>query len=82
MNKILSTIKAEAAAAQLKFGDFTSAHEAAGVLVEEMAELMTAIRDNDRESVKHEAIQVAAVAASLAECCGHEDFDSRSMFRP
>lgn len=62
-------IIAEAEAAQAKFGDFTSSHEALGVLAEEMAELVEAIRLNSLEDMRHEAIQVSAVAMRLAEHC-------------
>jgi NTP pyrophosphatase (non-canonical NTP hydrolase) len=49
-----------------RFGPFTSAHEALGVLTEEMRELEDAIRMNALESVRLEAMQVAAVAWRLA----------------
>ena len=69
----------EAAAAHRRYGSFTSSHEAYGVLAEEVAELLDAIRANKIESIRQEAIQVAAVALRLAECCrGHEAFRKRS----
>jgi len=59
----------EIAKATLRYGDFSSTHEALGVLAEEMAELKDAIRANALESIRMEAIQVAAVALRLAENC-------------
>lgn len=50
-----------------RYGKFASTHEAYGVLAEEMAELLDSIRENQLDSVKDEAIQVAAVAARLAK---------------
>jgi hypothetical protein len=71
----------EMQSASAKFGAFTSAHEGYGVLAEEVSELLSAIRSNARESVRDEAIQVAAVALRLAECCrDHPAFTERSGF--
>ena len=52
--------------ADTRYGPFKSTHEALGVLVEEMSELVDAIRSNKLESVFIEACQVSAVAARLA----------------
>ena len=52
--------------AYLKYGQFTSTHEAYGVLAEEVAELLDEIRANNRDGVINEAIDVAAVATRLA----------------
>jgi NTP pyrophosphatase (non-canonical NTP hydrolase) len=72
-------IEAEADAASEKYGAFASTHEAFGVLAEEMSELLDAIRANNLESVRAEAIQVSAVAMRLAECCrGISAFAARS----
>ena len=72
-------IVAEADAAASRYGPFASTHEAYGVLTEEVAELLDAIRANALESVREEAIQVAAVAMRLAECCrGLPGFAERS----
>ena len=75
MNSIvLESIEAEANAAQESYGDFASMHEGYGVLAEEVAELLEAIRlkagDPKRAGqIRREAIQVAAVAARMAEQC-------------
>jgi NTP pyrophosphatase (non-canonical NTP hydrolase) len=53
--------------ASARFGPFKSSHEGYGVLAEEVAELLDAIRANDAPSIIREAIQVAAVAMRLAE---------------
>lgn len=71
----------EADAAQAKYGDFASTHEAYGVLAEEVAELLEAIRANALGSVEMEATQVAAVALRLAaqarESVGSDDAFAR-----
>jgi NTP pyrophosphatase (non-canonical NTP hydrolase) len=74
----LSKIEREQAKAAGKYGAFTSTHEALGVLIEEYEELKDAIRANDLSAVAHEAVQVAAVAARLADACAGKDFQKRS----
>lgn len=59
-------VLAEAESAQNKYGDFASTHEGYGVLAEEVAELVDAIRSNDKKQVAHEAMQVSAVALRIA----------------
>jgi NTP pyrophosphatase (non-canonical NTP hydrolase) len=56
-------------AAQRRYGDFTSTHEALGVLIEEIDELKDAIRNNAIEAVREEAIDAAAVLLRLAVQC-------------
>ena len=61
--------------AQHKFGDFASMHEAYGVLAEEVAELFDAVRlkqtDRARSTkIRHEALDIAAVALRIAEQAG------------
>lgn len=51
--------------AQMTFGPFASAHEALGVALEEWTELIGAVQANDMESVKHEALDLAAVLIRL-----------------
>jgi NTP pyrophosphatase (non-canonical NTP hydrolase) len=65
----LHEIHSEAHEASMRYGPFTSTHEAYGVLAEECAELLEAIRSNDLEAVRREAIQVSAVAMRLALYC-------------
>ena len=78
---MMQDIIVEIEAADKKFGPYTSTHEAYGVLAEEAAELLDAIRANKAESVRTEAIQVAAVAMRLAYSCrGHLNFRRRSGF--
>lgn len=62
---ITESVLAEAQAAQNKYGDFASTHEALGVLLEEVEELRDAIRANAPTSAALEAMQVAAVAYRL-----------------
>ncbi len=72
MDRILAAVKEEALRAMYRYGGFTSSHEALGVLVEEMAELMEAVRKNDLEAIAKEATQVSAVAARLADSIRHD----------
>lgn len=77
----LAEVGAEMCSAEERYGSFASAHEAYGVLAEEMAELLDAIRAGAGESVRLEAIQVAAVALRLSGCCrGDVGFADRSGF--
>ena len=62
----------EAMRAHDRFGDFKSTHEAYGVLAEEVAELLDAIRANKSMSIAEEARQVSAVSLRLAELCERE----------
>jgi NTP pyrophosphatase (non-canonical NTP hydrolase) len=64
---ILETVASEMVSAQRRYSDLHSTHEAWGVLAEEWDELREAIHANDRERITREAIQVAAVAARLAD---------------
>lgn len=76
---LLNEILQEVANAEALYGTFTSTHEALGVLLEEFDEVADAIRNNWGESVRREAIQVAAVALRLAYYCrGHAAFAERS----
>lgn len=70
----------EAERAARRYGSYNSTHEALGVLLEELAELMEAIRKNDLSAVRKESIQVSAVAARLAaQCEGDGAFRERSV---
>ncbi len=66
--------------AQERYGDFTSTHEALGVAVVEFDELKAAIQANKLESVRDEAIDLAAVLIRLADQCRNsERMKARSM---
>ena len=52
--------------ADRRWGHFKSTHEGLGVLIEELDELKSAIHANKTESVREEAIQIAAVATRIA----------------
>jgi NTP pyrophosphatase (non-canonical NTP hydrolase) len=54
---------------QERYGDFASIHEALGVALEEWDELRTAMHANAIESVREEAIDLAAVLIRLANQC-------------
>jgi NTP pyrophosphatase (non-canonical NTP hydrolase) len=64
-NELLEEIRDEAQSAHDRYGQFTSTHEALGVLVEEIDELKRAIQKNEMGSVAMEARQVSAVAGRL-----------------
>ena len=58
--------------AQEIYGDFASMHEAYGVLAEEFAELLEAIRirrdsSHRPQDIRNEALDIAAVALRIAE---------------
>ena len=80
MDRHAAAVIDEAQTAQERYGDFSSTHEAYGVLAEEVAELLEAVRSNDLLKIGHEARQVAAVALRLSEHCGRapEPFRKRS----
>ena len=63
----------EAVKARGRYGDFTSTHEAYGVLCEEVDELLSAIRANMADEVFEESVQVASVALRLAEIVSRRD---------
>lgn len=79
MKDVLAECTAEIDRAAAKYGAFTSSHEGLGVLTEEVMELTRAIHANALESIRMEAIQVAAVALRLAfHCRGNAAFAERS----
>lgn len=59
-------------------GDFWSTAEGLGVLTEEYHELIEAIRQNDADAIRHEAIQVAAVAIRIVEAFSAPEYWIRS----
>jgi NTP pyrophosphatase (non-canonical NTP hydrolase) len=54
-------------AANDRYGAFASTHEALGVALEEWDELREAVRANDLEAVRAEALDLAAVLIRLAD---------------
>jgi hypothetical protein len=62
-------ILAEASRAHDRYGEFTSTHEALGVLLEEFDELKGAIQSNALGQTAFEAMQVSAVAFRLYVIC-------------
>ena len=53
-------------AAQARYGDFASTHEALGVAIEEWDELRQAVHANALASVEDECLDLAAVLVRLA----------------
>lgn len=67
-------------AAQERYGDFASAHEAMGVALEEWTELINAVHSNKIESVREECLDLAAVLIRLArQCRTSESMKARSV---
>ena len=56
---------------QAAYGEPASVQESMGVLLEEFHELREAVHSNKSESIRMEAVQVAAVALRLAEAIEH-----------
>lgn len=78
LDDIYEEVQSEVYQAGKKYGDFRSTHEGYGVLAEEVAELLDAIRSNKRYAVEFEAIQVAAVAIRIANSLIDKDVRVRS----
>lgn len=66
-------------AAQERYGEFASTHEALGVASEEWDELRDAIRANDMQQVRHECYDLAAVLLRLAISLDSEIVAHRSI---
>jgi len=62
----MSRVQDEAKTKALERGLFTSSHEGYGIIAEEVAELLDAIRNNDAKEIVREAIQVGASGMLLA----------------
>jgi NTP pyrophosphatase (non-canonical NTP hydrolase) len=69
MEMALDEIRDHVYAAQSRYANFASTHEALGVALEEWNELQDAIKANAIESVREEAIDLAAVLIRLATQC-------------
>ena len=54
-------------AADGRYGDFASTHEALGVMCEEWGELQEAIRSNNFDAIHRECLDLAAACVRLAE---------------
>ncbi|MFN3650045.1 MAG: hypothetical protein ACK47B_10745 [Armatimonadota bacterium] len=59
-------VASEVLRARRKHRRLASAHEGFGVLAEEVAELLDALRSDDAEAISKESVQVAAVALRMA----------------
>lgn len=79
-SEVIAEIKSHMEAAQARYANFASTHEALGVIFEEFDELTEAIRANRIEAVREEAIDLAAVLIRLAEQCrSSENLKRRSV---
>jgi NTP pyrophosphatase (non-canonical NTP hydrolase) len=66
---ITNDLIARIGAATERYGPFASTHEALGVAAEEWDELREAIRANDLDAIRSEALDLAAVMMRLASSC-------------
>ncbi len=69
LNEVIAAVRGELVDATFKHGALHSAHEGYGVLMEEVHELMDAMRANDPVQVRAEALQVAAMGARIVLDC-------------
>lgn len=65
-------------AAEERYGPFASTHEALGVCAEEWDELRAAVHANKLESIKHEALDLAAALIRLHD---HLDYGGAILKR-
>ena len=79
-DEVLKEMINHAEASDDRYGNFASTHEALGVALEEWTELISAIQHNTIESIREEAIDLAAVLFRLAhQCRSNRDFIMRSQ---
>lgn len=69
LNAVLDSVVSELTLASSKFPAFHSPHEGFAILKEEVDELWTEVKANDRERAREEAIQVAAMALRFLLDC-------------
>lgn len=62
LDQAIEIVRSEYKRAERMFGAFNSAHEGYAVLLEEVDELWTEVKENRPNQAKLEAIQVAAMA--------------------
>jgi len=80
MENVVDEIFARIASAQDRYDYFTSTHEALGVALEEWNELQSAVKTNLLESVREEAMDMAAVLIRLAwQVRSNESLKRRSV---
>ena len=60
--EVLDDVKSELVKATKKFGHFSSPHEGYAILLEEVDELWTEVKQGTPQHMREEAIQVAAMA--------------------
>lgn len=72
---VSQAVRQELLSATGKFGPFASAHEGYAVLKEEVEELWDEIKGGqDRDRMREEAVQVAAMAMRFVlDCCRTQD---------
>ena len=63
---VIYEVESRMAAAQARYGPFTSTHEAIGVALEEWDELRAALHANALGAIEHECLDLAAVCLRLA----------------
>lgn len=76
---IMAEIHDELKEAESKFGSFNSPHEGYAVILEELDEMWDEIKSKEgtHESIRREAIQVAAMAVRMIQdCCSPNGCDN------
>lgn len=71
-----SGLNARISAADRLYGEFSSTHEAMGVMIEEWGEVRDAIRANDLYAIKGECLDLAAALVRL-----HDQLESSEALR-
>jgi hypothetical protein len=68
-SKTINALWERISAADVRYGDFASTHEALGVCSEEWDEFRDAVHANSLEEIRHEALDLAAALIRL-----HDEF--------
>ena len=63
---VAHAVSARIVSAESRYGPFSSTHEALGVALEEWREFCDAVRSNDIDAIRREALDLAAVCLRLA----------------
>lgn len=79
VDTVADEIERRILAAEQRYGDFASTHEALGVASEEWDELREAIRSNDLGDVQNECIDLIAVLIRLALSLRNVETTKRSV---
>lgn len=76
---LIYEVEERISAAQSRYGDFASTHEALGVALEEWDELRVAVHANALASIEDECLDLAAVLIRLARSLRNQETRHRSV---